>query len=73
MAIASPLGRRQVIHHYLGRSDDFRTPPVTALHYLNDGVIGLGRIVPLGNRLMLVRIERLTPSLLVILARRFTR
>jgi hypothetical protein len=37
----------QVIDHDFGRAKDLLTPPVTALKHLQDGVVGLSRIVAL--------------------------
>jgi hypothetical protein len=52
------------INHNFGRAKDFVAPPVTTLEHLKDRLVGLGRIVPLRNRLMPVRIERLAHNLL---------
>jgi hypothetical protein len=64
MAMAGLLGMRQVINHHFGRAKDLLTPPVTALENLEDGVVGVGGIVALGNRFMPVRVERLANALL---------
>jgi hypothetical protein len=55
---------RQVINHHFGRSKNLLASPVTALAHLQDGVVGLGRIVALRNRFMPVRVERLADALL---------
>ncbi len=52
----------QVINHHFGRSKDFLTSPVTALEHLKDGVVGLGRVMALGNGFMPVRVKWLTRS-----------
>ena len=46
------LGMRQVIDDHFCRSKDLFALPVTALEHLQDGMIGMGRIVALGNRFM---------------------
>ena len=53
----------QVTNHHFGWSKDLRTSPVTALEFLEDGVVGLGRVVALRNRFMLGRVERLANDL----------
>ena len=55
---------RPVINHHFGWSKDLLTLPVTPMQHLKDCVIGLGWIVALGNRLVLVRVERLAETLL---------
>ena len=52
------------INHNFGRAKDFVAPPVTTLEHLKDRLVGLGRIVPLRNRFMPVRVERLADNLL---------
>ena len=54
----------QAIDDHFGRSKNLLTPPVTALEYLEDGLIGASWIVPHGHRFMLVRIEWLADALL---------
>ncbi len=49
----------QVIDHHFGRAKDLPTLPVTPLEHLENSLIGASRVVPHGNRFMLVRIERL--------------
>ena len=56
------FGRRQIIDHNFGRPENFRPSPVTALCNFQDGVIKLGRIMALGNCLMLVWVERLADN-----------
>jgi len=52
------------INHNFGRAKDLVAPPVTTLEHLKDGLVGLGRIVPLRNRFMPLRIERLADALI---------
>ena len=52
------------INHNFGRAKDLVAPPVTTLEHLQDGVVGLGRIVALRNRFMPMRVERLADNLL---------
>jgi hypothetical protein len=56
----------QVIDHNFGRAKDLLTSPITALEHLQDGVVGLGRIMALRNRFMPVRVERLADTLLCL-------
>jgi hypothetical protein len=51
------LGNRQVIDHHAGGSNDFGSPPVTALKNGEDGVVWLSRIMTLRKRFLLVRVE----------------
>jgi hypothetical protein len=53
-----------VINHDFGWAEDLLPPPITALEHFKDGVVGLGRIVPLRNRFMPLRIERLADALI---------
>src|ERR1022692_2158061 len=57
--MAGWFGRPQVIDHHFGRPEDLCTSPVAALRDLKYGVVGLHRVVALGNRLMLMRVELL--------------
>ena len=51
---------RQVINRHFGRAKDFRGSQITALEHLKDGMVRLGRVVPLRNRFMPVRVKRLS-------------
>ncbi len=53
------LGMRQVVNNHFCRSKDLLALPVTALEHLQDCMIGLGRIVALGNSVMQARVELL--------------
>ena len=56
-------GPRPVIDHHLGGAEQSLAAPVPTLEYLEDGVVGLGRVVALRNRFMLGRVERLANDL----------
>lgn len=56
--------RGQSIDHHFGGAEDLFTPSVAALKNVEDGVLGPGRIVALGDRFMQVRIKRLAGAFL---------
>jgi hypothetical protein len=57
-------GGSQVIHHDFGRAQNLRPAPVTTLKHIKNRVVCLGRIMPLGNGFMLMRIKRLADNLI---------
>jgi hypothetical protein len=56
--------RRWLIDDHFGGSEELLTATVAALKNFKDGVVGISRIMALGNRFMQVRIERLTGAFL---------
>ena len=62
--MAGLRGMCQVIHNHFGRTKNALATPVAGLIDLQDGVIRLGRVVVESDGLMLVRIKRLTDTLL---------
>ena len=54
----------QVVDHDFGRAKDLLTSAITALVHLQDGMVGLGRVIALRNRFMPVWVKRLANNLL---------
>ena len=56
----------QIINHHFSRTKHLLPPPIPALQDLKDGLVRLGRVVPLGDRVMPMRVERLADALLAL-------